>query len=74
VGSETLTIYWLHLLIIYGSAWNIGLVRRFGRSLNLLEAFVVFVPMFLTLVLLVVVKDKVLRWWRTRRPSPAAAD
>jgi len=74
VGSETLTIYWLHLLIIYGSAWNIGLVRRFGRSLNLLEAFVVFVPMFLTLVLLVVVKDKALRWWRTRRPSPAAAD
>ena len=74
VGSETLTIYWLHLLIIYGSSWNVGLVRHFGRSLSVPQAFAVFVPMFLSLVLLVVAKDKFLRWWRVRRSSPVSAD
>jgi uncharacterized membrane protein len=74
VGSETLTIYWMHLVVIYGSSWNLGLVSRFGRSLDILQAFAVFLPMFLFLVLLVVIKDRILQWWRSRRPGAAPAE
>jgi uncharacterized membrane protein len=34
VAQETLLIYFVHLLIVYGSIWNVGLVQRFGPTLG----------------------------------------
>lgn len=74
VGSETLTIYWMHLIIIYGSAWNFGLVYHFGGLLSPLQCFAVFVPMFLFLTLLVVAKHWIMDSWFRRHPSAIASD
>ncbi len=63
VGSETLTMYWMHLIIIYGSAWNFGLVYHFGGRLSPLQCLAVFVPMFLFLTLLVIGKHWIMDTW-----------
>jgi hypothetical protein len=33
-AQETLLIYFVHLCIVYGSIWNIGLVQRYGQTLG----------------------------------------
>jgi len=71
IGSETLTVYWLHLVIIFGSAWNLGLVLHYRNSLNVWQALAVFFPMFLFLAVIVIAKVRLLEWWNRRRPSPA---
>ena len=35
IGQESLTIYFVHLCIVYGSIWNTGLARFYGESLSL---------------------------------------
>jgi uncharacterized membrane protein len=35
VAQESLTVYFVHLCIVYGSIWNPGLVRLYGGSLSL---------------------------------------
>jgi uncharacterized membrane protein len=34
VAQETLLIYFVHLCIVYGSVWNMGLVQRYGETLG----------------------------------------
>jgi uncharacterized membrane protein len=34
VAQETLLIYFVHLCIVYGSVWNVGLVQRYGETLG----------------------------------------
>jgi uncharacterized membrane protein len=34
VAQETLLIYFVHLCIVYGSIWNVGLVQRYGQTLG----------------------------------------
>jgi uncharacterized membrane protein len=34
VAQETLLIYFVHLCIVYGSVWNLGLVQRYGQTLG----------------------------------------
>jgi len=34
VAQETLLIYFVHLCIVYGSIWNLGLVQRYGQTLG----------------------------------------
>ena len=34
VAQETLLIYFVHLCIVYGSVWNLGLVQRYGETLS----------------------------------------
>jgi uncharacterized membrane protein len=34
VGQETLVIYFLHLCVIYGSAWSLGLAQLYGPTLG----------------------------------------
>jgi uncharacterized membrane protein len=34
VAQETLLIYFVHLCIVYGSIWNMGLVQRYGETLG----------------------------------------
>jgi hypothetical protein len=43
MAQETLSIYVLHLLILYGSVVNIGSVKIVGRSLSLFQAIVFFI-------------------------------
>jgi hypothetical protein len=45
VAQESLLIYFVHLCIVYGSVWNVGLVRFYGASRTPLQtlAFVVLV-------------------------------
>ncbi len=39
VGRNTLIIYIVHLLILYGSAWNPGISKVFSRSLDVWQTF-----------------------------------
>ena len=34
MAQETLLIYFIHLCVIYGSAWSYGLVHAFGATLD----------------------------------------
>jgi len=34
LAQETLLIYFVHLCIVYGSIWNLGLVQRYGQTLG----------------------------------------
>jgi uncharacterized membrane protein len=47
VGRNTLLIYIVHLVILYGSAWNPGLVEQFGHGLNVWETVGVALLMIL---------------------------
>lgn len=61
IGMETLTIYWLHLVIIYGSAWNTGLAPRFSGALTLPQCILLFAVLFTLLATTVVMKNLVMR-------------
>lgn len=67
IGSETLTVYWLHLVIIFGSAWNLGLVIHYRHALNVWQALAVFFPMFAFLAVIVILKVRFLEWWARLR-------
>ncbi len=55
-GSETLTIYWIHLVIVYGSAWNRGLYYYIGKK-NPLETFLLFLIVFFFSLMVVYTKN-----------------
>ena len=52
VAQESLLIYFVHLCIVYGSVWNVGLVRFYGASRTPLQtlAFVILVVGSMTLL------------------------
>ena len=54
VGRNTLLIYIVHLMILYGSAWNPGLILLFNQSLNVWNT-VGFAIAMLTLMSLLVI-------------------
>ena len=54
VGRNTLLIYIVHLMILYGSAWNPGLILLFGNSLNVQET-IFFALLMITLMILMVI-------------------
>jgi uncharacterized membrane protein len=53
IGRNTLMIYVVHLLILYGSAWNPGLYGWIGKSFNGLQAVISAVVMFGLMILMV---------------------
>jgi fucose 4-O-acetylase-like acetyltransferase len=53
-GRNTLLIYIVHLIFLYGSAWNPGLVLLFGSSLEVAET-VFFAVLILTLMTIMVI-------------------
>ncbi len=69
-GNETLTIYWLHLVIVYGSAWNRGLYHYIGKK-NPLETLAIFFLVFIFSLSIVVLKNllksnfKKIKTWST---------
>jgi hypothetical protein len=61
IGRNTLLIYVVHLVIIYGSAWNPGLYTYFARSFAGWETFIytVIILGLMTLMVLLVNKFKI---------------
>lgn len=53
VGRNTLLIYVVHLIILYGSAWNIGLNHLWGKSLNSIPTISIALAMILTMTTMV---------------------
>ncbi|MHB1686086.1 MAG: heparan-alpha-glucosaminide N-acetyltransferase domain-containing protein [Ignavibacteriaceae bacterium] len=55
VGRNTLLIYIVHLVILYGSAWNPGLVAVFDKSLNVWSTIGAALLMIISMTLMVMV-------------------
>jgi uncharacterized membrane protein len=67
VAQETLLIYFVHLCIVYGSVWNVGLARLYGEAMHPLEVLGVVVGLIGAMVLLAS------RWNALKHRSPQAA-
>jgi len=61
IGRETLTLYWMHLIVVYGSPWNKGLVQIFGRTLAPWQCLLIFVVLFAVLLGIVLLKERLKR-------------
>ena len=53
IGSESLLIYILHLIVLYGSVVNEGLQQKIRQTLSVPEASLVFVIIFVILSVVV---------------------
>lgn len=58
VGRNTLLIYVVHLMILYGSAWNPGLSILYGGALNVLPTIILALLMITLMGLLVILLSK----------------
>ena len=58
VGRNTLLIYIVHLMILYGSAWNPGLILLFGNGLSAWNTVGFAVGMIVLMSLMVIVIHK----------------
>ncbi len=54
-GANTLPIYVVHLIILYGSAWSPGLWKYVGRSFSLEATLLSVILMFIFVILLVMI-------------------
>ncbi|HCY77186.1 MAG TPA: hypothetical protein DHV28_14800 [Ignavibacteriales bacterium] len=57
-GRNTLLIYIVHLIFLYGSAWNPGLVMLFGNSLKVPETVFFAILMLALMTLMVILLSK----------------
>jgi fucose 4-O-acetylase-like acetyltransferase len=58
IGRNTLMIYVVHLIILYGSAWNPGLYGWIGKTFNGVQAVISAVVMFSLMILMVLLFNK----------------
>lgn len=58
VGRNTLLIYVVHLMIIYGSAWNPGLYKIFGNSTPASTTILIALGMISLMTLMVILLNK----------------
>jgi uncharacterized membrane protein len=58
IGRNTLMIYVVHLIILYGSAWNPGLYGWIGKTFNGIQAIISAIVMFGLMILMVLLFDK----------------
>lgn len=58
IGRNTLLIYIVHLLILYGSAWNPGIILLFGKSLNVTYTVISALLMITLMTLMVILLNK----------------
>lgn len=59
VGRRTLLIYVVHLVLLYGSAWNNGLARYYNKSLNIQQTIGAAVMMIGAMVLMSIIYPRV---------------
>ncbi len=55
IGRNTLLIYIVHLVILYGSAWNPGLISVFDKNLNVWNTIGTALLMIFTMTLMVLI-------------------
>jgi uncharacterized membrane protein len=67
LAHESLTIYAVHLCIVYGSVWNVGLRHLVGPSLSVLPALAAVVTMWASMAALAFVW----RWCKHHEPGIA---
>lgn len=58
LGQNTLLIYFVHVIILYGSAWNPGLVNYYDKAFNVGNSILAAVSMLLLMSLMVWCLDK----------------
>lgn len=58
VGRNTLLIYIVHLIILYGSAWNPGISKLFGGSLIVSTTILTALIMIIIMVMMVIILSK----------------
>ncbi|MHB9010971.1 MAG: heparan-alpha-glucosaminide N-acetyltransferase domain-containing protein [Ignavibacteriaceae bacterium] len=68
IGRNTLLIYIVHLVILYGSAWNPGLIDAFDKSLNVWNTIGTAIIMILSMTLMVLV----LHYFKMKNKAVAA--
>lgn len=67
LARESLTIYAVHLCIVYGSVWNLGLRQLVGPSLTVLPALVAVATMWVSMAALACAW----RWCKQHEPGIA---
>jgi len=67
LAQESLTIYAIHLCIVYGSVWNVGLRQLVGPTLTLIPALGYVAVLWASMALLACVW----RWCKQREPGVA---
>jgi hypothetical protein len=58
IGRNTLLIYVVHLMIIYGSAWNPGLYQVWGNSISAGKTILIALAMITLMTLMVYLLNK----------------
>ena len=58
IGRNTLLIYVVHLMILYGSAWNPGIILLFGSSLEVSYTIMSALLMITLMTLMVIILNK----------------
>jgi len=54
VGQHTLSIYFIHLIILYGSTWNLGVEYLLGGSFNIWESIIAAIIMIILMIGMVI--------------------
>jgi hypothetical protein len=67
VAQETLIIYFVHLCIVYGSAWNIGLAQRYGPTFSPIQTVITVLLVMTAMVALAFYWNR----WKHVRPRTA---
>jgi uncharacterized membrane protein len=67
VAQESLLIYFVHLCIVYGSVWNLGLAQIYGASLTPAPTLLFVVLIVLSMIVLAWYWN----WWKHARPRLA---
>jgi hypothetical protein len=67
VAQESLVVYFVHLLIVYGSIWNQGLAGWFALALSPLQ----LLPIVATLIVGMVLLAWQWNWWKHAHPRIA---
>ncbi len=67
LAQETLLVYFVHLCIVYGSPWNIGLAQVYGLMLQPRELLVAIALLIVAMTVLAWYWN----WWKHTRPTLA---
>jgi len=59
VGKNTMMIYVLHVFVIYGTGYNIGLYRYFGKSLDPYQVVIAAILMLAFFIMIVYLRGKI---------------
>jgi uncharacterized membrane protein len=67
LAQESLTIYFAHICILYGSVWNIGLRQRLGATLTPASTFACIALLLISMTILGIMWNR----FKVTRPQPS---